>query len=81
MEHPTLHQVASATRVANLPFVDQSGLIWQAEEVLQNGKWVRYYGFVGRHVLQKVPADQIDFLPANERYFRLKLPTSTAPSK
>ena len=37
------------------------GLIWQAEEVQVNGKWERFYGFVGPHVIAKVPGDQIEF--------------------
>jgi hypothetical protein len=40
---------------------DQDGVVWQAEEVLQGGKWRRYFGFVGRHRLAKVPAEEIDF--------------------
>ena len=32
---------------------DREGLIWQAEEVLLNGKWQRYYGFVGNHIIAK----------------------------
>jgi hypothetical protein len=38
---------------------DQSGLVWQAEEVLENGKWQRYYGFVGHYIVARAPADQI----------------------
>ena len=37
------------------------GLIWQTEEVLVNGRWERYDGFVGRYQLEKVPAAEIDF--------------------
>jgi hypothetical protein len=40
----------------------QDGLIWQAEEIQQNGEWVRYYGFVGRHVIARVPAGEIELL-------------------
>ena len=43
---------------------DQSGLIWQAEEVMVDGHWQRYYGFVGRHIIAKVPADEIELTPA-----------------
>ena len=38
---------------------DTSGKIWQAEEVLVDGNWQRYYGFAGRHQLEKVPAAEI----------------------
>ncbi len=38
------------------------GYVWQAEEILQNGKWERYYGFVGHHVIAKVAADQIELI-------------------
>jgi hypothetical protein len=38
---------------------DQSGVVWQAEEVLENGKWERYYGFVGHYIVARAPADQI----------------------
>jgi hypothetical protein len=37
------------------------GKVWQAEEVQVNGKWLRYYGFAGRHQLEKVPASEIFF--------------------
>ena len=41
---------------------DREGLIWQAEEVLLDGTWRRYYGFVGNHIISKVPADEIELL-------------------
>jgi len=37
------------------------GRVWQAEEVLVDGKWERYYGFVGRYQLEKVPPAEIKF--------------------
>jgi hypothetical protein len=37
------------------------GYVWQAEEVMVNGKWERYYGFTGRHQIEKVPASEIKF--------------------
>lgn len=46
---------------------DQQGLIWQAEEVFQAGKWQRYYGFVGRHVVAMVPANEIEFPPPEKK--------------
>jgi hypothetical protein len=39
---------------------DQSALAWQAEEVLENGQWHRYYGLVGPHGIAKVPAEEIE---------------------
>jgi len=40
----------------------QDGQVWQAEEVLRNGKWERYYGFVGFYIVAKVPAEEIQFI-------------------
>ena len=39
----------------------QTGRVWQAEEVRQGDGWRRYYGFVGRHALTRVPAEEIEF--------------------
>ncbi len=39
----------------------QSGRVWQAEEVRDGDRWRRYYGFVGRHVIARVPAEEMDF--------------------
>ena len=44
---------------------DRHGWIWQAEEVKVGGAWKRYFGFVGRGVIAKVPADQVE-LPAED---------------
>jgi len=40
---------------------DQEGHVWQAEEVLVDGKWQRFFGFVGRYCVAKVPAEEIEF--------------------
>ncbi len=40
---------------------DQTGNLWQAEEVLVDGKWQRFFGFVGRHRLAAVPAEEMNF--------------------
>jgi len=40
---------------------NQTVMVWQAEEVLQDGKWQRYYGVVGPHELARVPAEEIEF--------------------
>ena len=37
------------------------GAIWQAEETLVDGQWERYFGFVGRYQLEKVPAAEVEF--------------------
>lgn len=39
----------------------QDGLVWQAEEVRQGGKWRRFFGFVGPHDIARVPAEEIAF--------------------
>jgi hypothetical protein len=38
----------------------QAGRVWQAEEVREGGRWRRYYGFVGRHALTRVAAEEIE---------------------
>jgi len=40
----------------------QTGRVWQAEEVREGNRWRRYYGFVGRHALTRVAAEEIEFL-------------------
>ena len=40
---------------------EQEGQIWQAEEVREGNHWERYFGFVGSHVIARVPAAQIEF--------------------
>jgi hypothetical protein len=39
------------------------GRVWQAEEAFEKGKWRRYYGFVGGHRIERVPAEEIEFPP------------------
>jgi len=41
---------------------DQSGGIYQVEEVQTAAGWLRYYGFVGRYTVARVPAEEIEFL-------------------
>jgi hypothetical protein len=36
--------------------------IWQAEELKVDGKWLRYYGVVGPHEVEKVKGEEIEFL-------------------
>jgi hypothetical protein len=40
---------------------DADGHVWQAEEVRKGGRWERYYGFVGQHVVAKAPASEVEF--------------------
>jgi hypothetical protein len=42
---------------------DQDGWIWQAEEVRKGDRWDRSYGFVGRHVIGRVAAADIELDP------------------
>ena len=42
------------------------GWVWQAEEVRRGDRWERYYGFVGPHVIARIPADEIE-LPGGRR--------------
>ncbi len=44
---------------------DQDGAVWQAEEVFKDGRRRRFYGFVGRYDVARVPAEDIEF-PADE---------------
>jgi hypothetical protein len=41
----------------------QDGKVYQAEEVFKEGKWQRYFGFVGAHRVARVPAAEIEFPP------------------
>jgi hypothetical protein len=40
----------------------QDGWVWQAEEARKGGRWERYYGFVGRHVIARVPGSSIELV-------------------
>lgn len=37
----------------------KDGYVWQAEDVWQNGRWQRWYGFVGMNALVKLPASAL----------------------
>ncbi len=41
----------------------QDGWIWQAEEVRKGDRWERSYGFVGPHVIARVPAAELELDP------------------
>jgi hypothetical protein len=45
---------------------DQDGWIWQSEEVRKGDRWERYFGFVGHHVIERVPAAEIEL--ARDRF-------------
>ena len=45
---------------------DTKGKVFQAEEVLVDGHWERFFGFVGAYHIAKVPASEIEF-PARNR--------------
>ncbi len=57
---PALTTYADGTSKDTIQYVTE-GYVWQAEETLVDGKWERFYGFVGRYQLEKVPAAQIRF--------------------
>ncbi len=42
---------------------EQRGKVVQAEEVFKDGKWRRFYGFVGVNHVARVPAEEIEFPP------------------
>lgn len=48
-------------KTAEFRSYDTRGRIYQAEEVLVDGKWERYFGFVGPHTFAKAPAAEIEF--------------------
>jgi hypothetical protein len=52
--------------VTNLSYRNR-GQVWQAEEVFEEGKWRRYYGFAGGHRIERVPAEEIEFPPPGDR--------------
>lgn len=61
-----------AARCTNLKEGDwPNGTVWQAEEVLENGQWKRYYGFVGHHRLVRVGATDIEFPPGDGKWLHL----------
>jgi hypothetical protein len=65
--------VRYAGQTAEQTQYDRAGYIWQAEEILVDGNWQRYYGFVGNHVIAKVAAEEIELLekPGEERFMRV----------
>jgi hypothetical protein len=51
---------------------DQDGWIWQAEEARKGDRWERSYGFVGPHVIARVPAAEVEL--AADRFLWGPLP-------
>jgi hypothetical protein len=47
----------------------QTGRVWQAEEVRERDRWRRFYGFVGRHALSRVPAEEVEFPASSQHYW------------
>lgn len=47
------------------------GRIMQAEEILDDGKWEQYYGFIGRYNIAKVPGAEIEFDIDGFKWFTL----------
>jgi len=45
---------------------NQEGNVWQAEELTVDGKTSRFYGFVGKFVVAKVPAEEIEFVETHD---------------
>ncbi len=54
-----LFSLSGTTRIWKMPTYPL-GPAWQAEEVLVDGKWERYFGVLGNGVPVKVPASEID---------------------
>jgi hypothetical protein len=51
---------------------DTDGYVWQAEEVRKGDGWERFYGFVGHHVVARVPASEIEFASQFSPWWNLK---------
>lgn len=49
-----------ATRSNGKKIPISHGYIWQAEEIFDGKRWVRYYGFIGRHSVTRVPAAEVE---------------------
>jgi len=63
-DHPVLREVwdeAAPNKWRKTVGYEQDGIVWQAEEVRSGNRWRRYYGFVGRYGVAKVPAEEIEF--------------------
>jgi hypothetical protein len=61
-DYPSTHTVLEpkTNRQKTITDCDREGAVWQAEEVQVNGVWRRYFGFIGRYCLAKVPAEEIN---------------------
>lgn len=50
---------------------DQDGFLWQAEEVRRGDRWERSFGFVGHHVIERVPAEEVELANVFNTWGRL----------
>ena len=61
-DDPVLRSVRSTNgRTRSQVEILQGGTVWQAEEASEGGRWRRYYGFMGRFALARVPAEEVEF--------------------
>ena len=58
---PSYPTKAHIARAAVGPAGD--GYVWQVEEVWQHGRWERFYGFIGRYGVTKLPAGAARLTP------------------
>ena len=56
-ERPSVEGISGKAR----KYLGGHGRVYQAEEVLEDGQWRRYVGFVGKYLVAKVPAEEISF--------------------
>jgi hypothetical protein len=64
-DYPVLKEVPDVERPDGVSWkqeidYEQWGVVWQVEEVRRGARWQRYYGFVGRYGLARVPAEEIE---------------------
>ncbi|PWU09828.1 MAG: hypothetical protein C5B50_26590 [Verrucomicrobia bacterium] len=58
-EWPAFGDSLSVSGGTNVSSADTSGCVCQAEELEVNGRWKRYFGWIGSHGATVVPAEQI----------------------
>lgn len=39
------------------------GFVWQVEEVMKDGKWKRFVGYIGAHEVLQLPEEDVEYLP------------------
>jgi hypothetical protein len=62
-DHPYRSRWSRRSDEENPLRYEQRGKVVQAEEVFKDGKWRRFYGFVGVNHVARVPAEEIEFSP------------------